>query len=239
MEDKVAYIQSMFSTIAGSYDRLNRLFSLRQDTAWRRFAISKCDIEPGGLVLDAATGTGEMARLLMRQHSGCTVVGVDFCPAMLARARTKLTTATNDRRTHLIQADVLRLPFPDDTFDCATIGYALRNVVSIADAFREMARVVKPGGRVVSLELTQPSSWLVRTLHHLYMWRFMQLVGTLASGNREAYRYLPRSIAELIPPQEIKRLMEQAGLRQVEFFRLTLGVATVHAGTKAKHDGQG
>jgi demethylmenaquinone methyltransferase/2-methoxy-6-polyprenyl-1,4-benzoquinol methylase len=232
MQDKATYIKSMFSAIAGRYDLLNRLFSLRQDTAWRKFAISRCDIEPGSLVLDAATGTGEMARLLIRQNSGCTVVGIDFCPAMLARARTKLATATDSDTVHLIMGDVLRLPFPDDTFDCATIGYALRNVVSIADAFREMARVVKPGGRVVSLELTQPSSRLVRTVHNIYTWRFLPLVGALISGNREAYRYLPRSIAELIPPQEVKRVMEDAGLRQVEFYRLTLSVATVHAGTK-------
>jgi demethylmenaquinone methyltransferase/2-methoxy-6-polyprenyl-1,4-benzoquinol methylase len=232
MEDKAAYIKSMFSSIAGRYDLLNRLLSLRQDTAWRKFAISKCDIEPANLVLDAATGTGEMARLLMRQDSGCTVVGIDFCPAMLARARIKLATATDSDTVHLIMGDVLRLPFADNTFDCATIGYALRNVASIADAFREMARVVKPGGRVVSLELTQPPSRLIKILHYIYMWQFMQLVGTLVSGNREAYRYLPRSIAELIPPQEVKRLMEQTGLRQVEFSRLTFGVATVHAGTK-------
>ena len=232
MEDKAAYIKSMFSAIAGRYDLLNRWLSLRRDTAWRCFAIYKCDLPPNALVLDAATGTGEMARLLMRQDSGCTVVGIDFCPAMLARARSKLATATDSEAVHLIMGDVLRLPFPDNTFDCATIGYALRNVVSIADAFREMARVVKPGGRVVSLELTQPSSRLVRAAYNIYTWRLLPPVGAIISGNREAYRYLPRSIAELIPPQEIKRLMEQAGLRQVEFFRLTFGVATVHAGIK-------
>ena len=238
MQDKATYIQSMFSAIAGRYDLLNRWLSLRRDTAWRRFAISKCELPANALVLDAATGTGEMAKLLMRQNSGCTVVGIDFCPAMLARARAKLSTATNENRTHLIMGDVLRLPFPDDTFDCATIGYALRNVVNIADAFREMSRVVKPGGRIVSLELTLPSSRLMRTLHHIYMWRLMQFIGTLVSGNREAYRYLPQSIAELIPPLEVKRLMEDVGLRQIELSRLTFGVATVHAGTKANHDGQ-
>jgi len=239
MQDKAAYIKSMFSAIAGRYDLLNRLLSLRQDTAWRNFAISKCDIEPEGLVLDAATGTGEMAKLLMRQNNDCTVVGIDFCPAMLDRARAKLQTAIDSNTFHFIQGDVLRLPFADNTFDCATIGFALRNVVSIADAFHEMARVVKPGGRVVSLELTQPSSRPIRTVHHIYMWRCMQLVGTLVSGNREAYRYLPRSIAELIPPQEVKRLMERVGLQGVEFHRLYFGVATVHAGTKTQYDGQG
>jgi demethylmenaquinone methyltransferase/2-methoxy-6-polyprenyl-1,4-benzoquinol methylase len=239
MQDKAAYIKSMFSAIAGKYDLLNRLLSLRRDMGWRRFAISKCDIEPGSLALDVATGTGDMARLLIERDSGCTFVGIDFCPEMLNLARAKLQAAIGSDTVHLILGDALSLPFPDDTFDCATIGFALRNVVSIADAFREMARVVKPGGRIVSLELTQPSSRPFRTFHDIYLWRFVQFVGTLVSGNREAYRYLPQSIAELISPQEIKQQMERAGLKQVEFHRLTFGVATVHAGIKTKHDGQG
>jgi len=232
MEDKPAYIKSMFSAIAGRYDRLNRILSLNRDMAWRRFAVSRCDPPANALVLDVATGTGDMARLLIDRDSGCTVVSIDFCPAMLARARAKLATAIDGGTVHIIAGDALRLPFSDDTFDCATIGFALRNVASIADAFREMARVVRPGGRVVSLELTPPASTIARTLHHIYAWRLLPTVGALVSGNREAYRYLPRSIDHLISPQEIKRLMEDAGLRQVELHRLMLGAATVHSALK-------
>jgi demethylmenaquinone methyltransferase/2-methoxy-6-polyprenyl-1,4-benzoquinol methylase len=116
--------------------------------------------------------------------------------------------------------------------DCVTIGFALRNVTDIAGACREMARVVKPGGRVVSLELTRPSSRVVRTAFYFYVFRIAPRIGGLISGKREAYTYLPKSILEFPPPEELKRIMEQAGLEKVETCRLTLGAATVHVGTK-------
>jgi len=232
MEDKAAYVQVMFSAIADRYDFLNRLLSLRQDEGWRRFAVSKSGLPPGGLALDVATGTAKMAQLLAQCNSGSRIVGVDFCPNMLDKARAKLADSSDGRGICLISGDVLSLPFPDNTFDCVTIGFALRNVVSIADAFREMARVVKSGGRVVSLELTRPSLRLVREVHYIYLCHIMPYIGRVISGSREAYTYLPRSILEFPSPQEVKKIMEEAGLERVETYRLTLGTATVHAGIK-------
>jgi demethylmenaquinone methyltransferase/2-methoxy-6-polyprenyl-1,4-benzoquinol methylase len=124
------------------------------------------------------------------------------------------------------------MPFPDAAFDCATIGFALRNVVSIADMFREIARVLKPGGKVISVELTQPTSRVLKKLHSIYMWRLVKYIGGLISGNREAYTYLPRSIAEHIAPEEVGNLMQDAGFREVEIHRISFGTATVHVGKK-------
>lgn len=233
-KDKAAYVQTMFTAIADRYDLLNSLLSFGRDRTWRKFAVSKCDLWPGAMALDIATGTGEMACLIAQYNSGSGVVGIDFCPNMLAKARVKLTISPNGKRIHLVSGDVLRLPFPNNTFDCVTIGFALRNVVSITDAFREMTRVVRPGGAVVSLELTRPASWLVRTIYYVYLCRIAPWIGGLISGKREAYTYLPQSILEFPSPLEVKRIMEAAGLERVETYYLTLGTATVHAGKKGE-----
>lgn len=233
-KDKAAYVQTMFTAIADRYDFLNTLLSFGRDRTWRKFAVSKCDLLPRAIALDVATGTGEVARLLAQYNSGGSVVGIDFCPDMLAKARAKLATSPNGKRIQLVSGDVLRLPFPDNTFDCATIGFALRNIVSIAGAFREMTRVVRPGGTVVSLELTRPASWLVGTIYYVYLCRIAPWIGGLVSGKREAYTYLPQSILEFPSPLEVKGMMEAAGLERVETYYLTLGTATVHAGRKGE-----
>ena len=232
MENKTNYVQAMFTDIADRYDLLNSLLSFQRDGAWRKFAVSKTGLQPGGLALDVATGTGRMARLLAQCNDDSRIVGVDFCPDMLSKARARLSVLPHKKRIHLISGDALRLSFPDDTFDCVTISFALRNVVSIADAFHEMTRVVKPGGRVVSLELTRPTSWFVKPIYHVYLRHIMPYIGSLISGSREAYNYLPQSILEFSSPEEVKRVMEEAGLQEVETYRLTLGTATVHAGVK-------
>ena len=232
MSEKATDVQQMFTAIAGKYDLLNSLLSFGRDRAWRKFAISKCSLRPGELALDVATGTGEVARILAQHYSGIKIVGVDFCLEMLARARAKLATSPDGRRIQLIPGDALRLPFPDSTFDCVTIGFALRNVTDIASAFGEMARVVKPGGRVVSLELTRPSSRVVRAIYYFYIFRIAPHIGGLISGRRKAYTYLPESILEFPSPEEVKRIMTEGGLEKVETYRLTFGAATVHVGIK-------
>jgi len=232
IEDKASYMQAIFAAIADKYDFLNSLLSFRRDRAWREFAVSKSGLQPGGLALDVATGTAKMAQLLAQCNCGSRIVGVDFCPDMLDKARVKLTASPDGDGICLIAGDVIRLPFPGNTFDCVTIGFALRNVVSIADAFREMARVVKPGGKVVSLELTRPTSRLISPFYRVYLRHIMPYIGRLISGSREAYAYLPRSILEFPSPREVKKIMEAAGLQGVETYRLTFGAATVHVGIK-------
>lgn len=229
--DKRARVRKMFAAIAARYDLLNHALSFGMDRRWRAFAVAKCCPRAGGLVLDLATGTGEMARDIVRKHRPQRVVGLDFSPEMLAQARRKLAKHP-DEPIELVLGDALNLPFPDGTFDSVTIGYALRNVTSLERLFQEMARVLKPGGRAVSLELTRPKSPLVRRIYYLHLCHLAPLIGGLVSGNRAAYTYLPDSILEFPPPEKVAEIMRRAGLARVEIYRLFLGAATVCVATR-------
>lgn len=231
-QDKASYVHRMFTTIAPRYDLLNSLLSFRQDRRWRKFTVEQCRPPSGGLVLDVCTGTGEIVGELARRYQDSQIVGIDFNPDMLARAKTKPGLLAIEKRVHLMLGDALRLPFRDNTFNCATIGFALRNVTDVASAFREMTRVVQPGGRVISLELTRPTLPMVRAFYYIYLRRIAPLIGGIISGKREAYTYLPDSILEFPPPEAVAAIMESVGLVQVMTYRLTLGSATVHVGTK-------
>ncbi|MBI4282667.1 MAG: ubiquinone/menaquinone biosynthesis methyltransferase [Chloroflexi bacterium] len=232
MRPNPAFIRGMFAAIATKYDLLNGLLSFGLDRGWRKFAALRCRLPPGGLVLDAATGTGGLALRLARQDSSGTIVGVDFSPQMLARAKSRLASDSDMSRIRLVLGDVLRLPFPDSIFDCVATGFALRNVEDLASAFREMTRVARPGGRVVALENTRPSSPMPRAIHYLYLHHIVSRLGGLLSGNKGAYVYLSASIRRFQPSQEVKQIMEGVGLRQVEVFELTFGAATVFIGVK-------
>jgi demethylmenaquinone methyltransferase/2-methoxy-6-polyprenyl-1,4-benzoquinol methylase len=231
-ENKALYVCRMFASIARRYDLLNAVLSFGCDRSWRRFAMAQIDGIPNGLILDLATGTGKIALLAARRNPASTILGVDFCPQMLAVARDKVKVASLESRVLLVQGDALRLPFPDSSFDCVTIGFALRNVTSIASLFSEMARVTKPGGKMVSLELTRPSVRILEPLHKLYIRIVIRCVGGIVSGKWDAYTYLPQSILEFLSPQEVKKVMEDAGWRKVEIHRLTFGTATVQTGMK-------
>lgn len=231
-ENKALYVYRMFASIARRYDLLNTVLSFGCDRSWRRFALSQIDGIPNGLILDLATGTGKIALLAARCYPESTIVGVDFCPQMLAVAKREVATKSVEERVLLIQGDALQLPFPDNTFDCITIGFALRNVTIIASLFAEMARVVKPGCKMVSLELTRPSARMLEPLHNLYIKVVIRCVGGIISGKWDAYAYLPQSILEFPSPQEVQKVMEDAGWRKVEIHRLTFGTATVQTGVK-------
>jgi demethylmenaquinone methyltransferase/2-methoxy-6-polyprenyl-1,4-benzoquinol methylase len=228
------YVRRMFADIARRYDLLNAVLSFGRDRSWRSFAMAQIEGISNGNVLDLATGTGKIALLAARHNSASIVVGVDFCPEMLAVAKKGVAASRVGERVHLVQGDALRLPFPDNTFDCITIGFALRNVTGIASLFDEMARVTKPGGKMVSLELTRPSARVLEPLHKLYIKVVIRCVGGIISGKWDAYTYLPRSILEFPSPQEVQKVMEAAGWREVEIHRLTFGTATVQIGVKER-----
>src|SRR5690606_895109 len=174
---------SMFDRIAPRYDLVNRVMTFRLDVRWRRRTVELLGLRPGSLVLDLACGTGDFCRELQRQ--GHLAVGVDMSAGMLAAARTEAP---------LVQGDILRLPFPAGAADGATCGFALRNVVDLPALFAELARVVRPGGRIGLLEVAQPENRLLRTGHDVYFNRVVPWVGGLLS-DRAAYRYLPDSVA--------------------------------------------
>jgi len=221
-------IREMFDLISPRYDFLNHLLSLNTDVAWRRRAAEKCGPNPKR-VLDVCSGTGDLA-LELRRRWGCDVVGTDFAFRMLSRARAKGVGTPGLR---FQQADTLHLPFRDATFDACAVAFGLRNVADMNAGIREMARVVRPGGRVVILEFATPPSRFLRRGYLFYFTRVLPAIGELiAPARRGAYRYLPDSVAAWPEPEELKAALERAGLVDAGYERLTCGVAAIHYGTR-------
>jgi len=229
--EKARYVQEMFTRIARRYDLMNSLMTGGRHQAWRRVAARLATPQPGGLALDVATGTGDLALALLTETQVRGVVGVDFSDGMLKVGREKLRRLDPTGRVSLVAGDALRLPFPDKTFACVTSAFLLRNLADLAQGFTEMRRVTQAGGKVVALEITEPAlpGWSV--VFRWYFRRLVPLLGALVSGDREAYTYLPQSVARFLPPPELARLMERLGLRDVAYRRLGLGTVTIHAGT--------
>lgn len=220
-EDKARAVETMFDRIAPRYDRLNRLLTFRLDVGWRHRTVRALDLTPGALVLDLACGTGDLCRDL--SAGGLRPVGVDFSAGMLAAARTDAP---------LVRADVLRLPVPDASVDGVTCGFALRNFVSLEPFVAECARVLRPGGRVALLDVSEPESRILRAGHHVYFRKIVPFVGGLLS-DRAAYSYLPASTAYLPPPAEMLAMMRAADLDDVRREVLGLGAAQLLVGTRA------
>ncbi len=233
MENKAGHVQQLFSAIADHYDFLNTLLSFNRDKYWRRFAVSKSELKAKGLALDVATGTGELALELARRVNGeGEVIGVDFCERMLSKARDKVKRTKYDGRIEFVEAQAESLPFPDNLFDCATISFALRNVSDIKMVLEEMRRVVRPGGKLISLELVPPAGGIVKRVYYFYMFHIAPFLGGLISGKRKDYVYLPDSIVKFASPLALKQLMEEAGWKGVQIYPLTFGIVNAHVGTK-------
>jgi demethylmenaquinone methyltransferase/2-methoxy-6-polyprenyl-1,4-benzoquinol methylase len=211
----------MFDTIAPRYDLLNRVMTFRMDVAWRRRTVAGLGLARRSLVLDLASGTGDLCRHLAQ--AGLRPVGCDLSYGMLAAAR---TTAP------LVQADALALPFPAGSMDGATCGFALRNLVSLEDALAELGRVLRPGGRVSLLEVATPSNRLMRWGHRVYFDRVVPLIGAVLS-DRAAYRYLPRSVAYLPDVGRLLDMVTEAGFVDLERQRLSGGIAQLITATRA------
>jgi len=226
-EEKRAFTRDLFSRLAPRYELLNALMSLGQVERWRRAAAKAARIPPGGRALDVAAGEGGLTRALVARWSEARVVAVDFTHQMvrLGRARTK-------RRVHWAEGDALRLPFPDATFDAVVNAFMLRNVVDVEGALAEQVRVVRPGGRVVCLEMTWPRSRWFRPLFRLYFFGWVPLLGGLLTGQRDAYRYLPRSVHEFLPPEGVAATMERVGLGQVQYRLMGMGTVALYVGKR-------
>lgn len=227
-EQKRGYVRRMFTAIAPHYDLMNRLMTLGQDQGWRRRVVDLCALPRGGRMLDVATGTGDIAYEALRRDPSARVVGLDLTREMMLAGRGKHA----GQHFPFAEGDALALPFPDGVFDAACSGFMMRNVVDVAAAFAEQARVVKPGGRVVCLEITRPANRAFRWVFDLYFFRLVPFAGGLISGEREAYTYLPQSTVAFPNPARLREIMMAAGLHNVYYRRAMLGTIAIHWGIK-------
>ncbi|MFQ6676674.1 MAG: ubiquinone/menaquinone biosynthesis methyltransferase [Fidelibacterota bacterium] len=230
-ELKTEYVKGMFTRIARRYDLMNRLMTAGRDQKWRRRAVGLARIQPGGRVLDLATGTGDLGLAVLEHLPTATVTGVDFLLPMLRLSRQKAATS-HRKGFHFAAADALDLPFPDKTFDAVLSAFLMRNVADLVRGFQEQRRVLRPGGRLVCLEITLPETVGFRKVFGWYFHRIVPVVGGLVSGSREAYTYLPESVQRFPPPAALANLLRETGLREVTCERLMGGTVTIHAGTR-------
>lgn len=213
----------MFNRIAPRYDLMNRLMTGGQDRAWRREVIGRAGLQPGQRLLDLGAGTGDLAFEALRRHPGVQVVAADFTPAMLQVGRKR-----PEPHPGWAAADALRLPFPDESFDALVSGFLLRNVADLDQALAEQYRVLRPGGRWVSLDTTRPAPGLFSPLIRFHMDRVIPALGALVTGQRDAYTYLPASSQNFLPAEQLLECLRRAGFRQAGFRRRMFGTVAVH-----------
>jgi demethylmenaquinone methyltransferase / 2-methoxy-6-polyprenyl-1,4-benzoquinol methylase len=217
-------VRAMFDRIAGVYDVMNSVMTAGLHHHWRERAADLARVGPGSRALDVATGTGDLAIALAAR--GGEVVGSDFSEGMLERARRKSTAVRWE------QANALALPYPDGAFDAATVGFGARNFSDLGRGLAEMVRVVRPGGRVVVLEITTPTRPPLSTFFSLWFDRVVPLLGRV-TGEDQAYSYLPSSVKRFPGPQELGAAMHAAGLRDVRWILTAGGIIALHSGTVA------
>lgn len=230
LSEKGRGIRAMFDDIAPRYDLLNRLLSLGIDRRWRRFAVGQLQIPPGGLVLDMATGTGDVAlEIASRTPDSVRIVGEDFTQGMLLKGREKIAASPYRDRIQLVNAPCEAIPHPANLFDGVTIAFGIRNVVDRQAGLAEMCRVLKPGGRAVILEFSTPANPLFKMIYQSYFHKILPFIGGLLS-QRSAYKYLPDSVAEFPAQPQFEQMMREAGFSAVRHHDLTFGIATVYVG---------
>lgn len=231
-KQKRAYVREMFARIARRYDLLNSLLSLRIHHYWRDVAVRMLHLQPGDSALDVCTGTADLAIRMAREvRNDGQVVGIDFCEPMLRLGRRKIQHTAGIERIHLVLGDALRLPFASDTFDGVGVAFGIRNVVDIRQAFTEMWRVLKPGGRVVCLEFSHPRQRFFRQLYGFYFHRLLPWIGGMLS-HRDAYTYLPESVRYFPEREQLAQIMREVGFVQVTWRELTVGIVCIHCGVK-------
>jgi demethylmenaquinone methyltransferase/2-methoxy-6-polyprenyl-1,4-benzoquinol methylase len=220
----------MFGRIAGRYDLMNRLMTGWQDGRWRRRTVRAALDEGATAVLDVATGTGDLAFALAASGAG-RVVGLDFAPPMIARAEAKRQGRSG---VDFLIADAMRIPFAAGTFDACTIAFGLRNMPDYRRALLEMGRVLRPGGRLVCLELTPFRAPVLGWLFGIYFARVVPLIGRWLTGDRDDYRYLPSSVAVFPDATALRALMLEAGFDRVEIEKIGGGTVALHIATRSE-----
>jgi demethylmenaquinone methyltransferase/2-methoxy-6-polyprenyl-1,4-benzoquinol methylase len=232
-DEKVDWVRRHFNRVAPKYDFMNTLLSFGIQYAWKRAAVRMMGLQPGDRVLDVCGGTADLSLLAARRTGadGLSVV-YDINRAMLRAGQPKVRAAPFNGRIQFVQGDAENITFPDNTFDAAMVGFGIRNVTHIKQGFREMHRVLKPGGVFMCLEFSKPVSPVFRWLYDVYSFYVMPFLGHLLVGSAESYACLPETIRLFHLPDEISAILTEIGFRRVVYRRLTNGIAVVHVGRK-------
>lgn len=230
-------VQQMFAEIAPKYDLMNHLLSMNVDRWWRNRTVKRLRPQPGARILDVCTGTGDLAIALWQKTqspdtSSGEVVGADFCRPML-EIGVKKAQRLNCDSLQFVEADAMKLPFTDNEFHLVTVAFGLRNVAKTEAGLSEMVRVCAPGGQVGVLEFTMPRIWPLSSLYQFYFLKVLPKVGQWFARNKsDAYNYLPESVGQFPQYEALAQMMTEAGLQEVRFFPMTIGLATLYVGTK-------
>jgi demethylmenaquinone methyltransferase/2-methoxy-6-polyprenyl-1,4-benzoquinol methylase len=228
--DKALYVREMFAAIAPRYDATNKLLTAGIDEAWRKRAIRELAVADDAHILDLCCGTGDLAFHLLRSKPRAIVTGADFCAPMLEGARERAHREDRGRRAEFVEADVMALPFASESFDGATMGFSMRNVIDIVATLKEARRVLRPGARFVNLDVSRAPNPLFRRLFNLYFYRLVPLIGGAVGGSKSAYRYLPNSLTNYPDADALAERFVTAGFRDVRYIRLGGGAIALHVG---------
>ncbi|WP_036582604.1 demethylmenaquinone methyltransferase [Paenibacillus darwinianus] len=234
-KSKEQFVHSVFESIAPKYDLMNDVLSFRRHKSWRKFTMRKMKMKPGQTAIDLCCGTCDWTVALAQTSGTGDVVGLDFSRNMLDYGRTKVDKLGLDGQIKLVQGNAMALPYGDNTFDYATIGFALRNVPDLRQVLCEMRRVVKPGGKVVCLELSKPTWQPFKGIYYFYFNRLLPLIGKLMAKRYEQYKWLPESLVAFPGRKELAGIFREVGLQAVEDYPLTGGIAALHIGTKGSN----
>jgi demethylmenaquinone methyltransferase/2-methoxy-6-polyprenyl-1,4-benzoquinol methylase len=228
-----ARIAGMFDAIAPRYDLLNRVLSAGLDRRWRDQAVDVLELKAGATVLDLCTGTADLAVATVRRVPGATVLGVDFSREMLRLGLGKIASLGLAGRIRLVRGDAARIPAQDCSFDGATVAFGIRNVAEPAKALLELARVLRPGGRLAILEFGQPRVPGIRTMYAWYFKYVLPLVGRMVSKHQSAYSYLPASVGTFPPPREFLQMCESSGFSRARAVPLTFGIVYLYVAERS------
>lgn len=231
-QTKKEEVREMFDNIAPKYDLLNHTLSMSIDRVWRRRVVGEVRRAKPGRILDVATGTGDLAIAMARRIRDVQVLGVDLSEQMLAVARRKIEARGLDGRIVLDRGDAERLAVADASVDVATVAFGVRNFGDLGAGLRELARTIKPGGKVVILEFSRPRNRVFRALYEFYSYKILPRIGGLVSRDKRAYEYLPASVGEFPAPEEFMAMMARAGFRNCRARSQSFGIAQIYRGER-------
>lgn len=234
IHSKESHVQSVFQKIAPKYDLMNDLISFRRHKAWRKFTMKQMNVQPGATAIDLCCGTCDWTIAIAKASQNGRTVGLDFSSNMLEVGKQKVNKEGLSNQIELVQGNAMELPFPDNSFDYATIGFGLRNVPDYTRVLQEMQRVVKPGGHVICLEVSKPTWQPFKGMYNLYFERILPIIGRVVAKSYEQYKWLPESLRAFPGREQLAQMFRDIGLQNVQAFPLTGGVAALHIGVKGK-----